>query len=427
MTSQDSHAKLNIYSNLELHLDYYETSVYKNQYKTTFQNGGYIECSLSYPKATVEPNLTIFDNGNKYDYQTNELFLFSTKNKTTIEEIIPEEEEPLIQAILHDTRFASQFHKYISIKNNAAGILVIKHVPITNGQNPLYVIFVLQKREQTSPGSINKINNIDEMVSHSVQTSDSTPFASYQPPLTFSLNSIIYSSPFINNKKNKTEHFTIDDFVVNKSKNVYLMINYLCDINVSSLERTIKEGLAILGKNRKGETGMAIDASFGGIIDERGEIIPDASGTIPGIIDSYAIGNSENKIICDYITPDEDKTEFYKRNYSSNKINIAGYVSIIIIIFICLFLFCFFKRDVLSGILQKIKDFFVIYYVEAEYTIIFIGTVLLVILGILNILSWYVVIALLGFGGLFATSWSIDYANNWKKKHQLLKQKDIQR
>jgi len=324
MSSQDLRANLDIYSNMELHFDYYETTIHKNQYKTTFENGGYIECSLSYPKATIEPNLTVFDNGNKQDYQTDELFLFSTEKKTTTEEIIPEDEKTLLQAITQDTRFNKQFHKYLSPENNTAGILVIKHVPITNGQNPLYVIFILQKREQKSTSSINSINNIDEMVSHSSQSSDFHPFSYYLPPLAFSLNSIIYSSPFTNNKQNKTEHFTINDFLVNKSKNVYLMKNHLCEINLPFNKKNIKEGLSILGRNVKGDTGMTIDVSLDALNKDQGqEYVTGGITKKPTeniILSSYPIENNNNKLVCDYITPDEDKTEFYKRNFTDKSI-----------------------------------------------------------------------------------------------------------
>ena len=334
MTSPELHVNSIIYPNVELYLDYYETSIYKNQYKTTFENGGYIECSLLYPKAIIEPNVSIFDNGNKHDYQTDKLFLFSTENKTNIEDIITEDEEQLLQSISHDKHFNKQLQKYLSFENNTAGILVIKHTPITNGQNPLYILFIIKKREHIITNSINETNHINDMIVYSHQSNDFNIFSSYSTPLAFSLNSIIYSSHFTNNKQNKTEPFTINEFIVNKSKNVYLMKNDLCEMDLSSFKKTMKEGLTVFGKDRKSMIGMTIDASSNDIIDDPGEI----SGTRK----SYAIGNDENKIVCDYITPDADKTEFYNQIVSP-KFNVMFYTYFIV--YICTWcysiFFCF--------------------------------------------------------------------------------------
>ena len=109
------------------------------------------------------------------------------------------------------------------------------------------------------------------------------------------------------------------------------MKNYLCEVNLPFLEKTINEGMTIFGKNSKGDTGMTSDVSLNSINEDKGResVYPNKDLLTHNILDSYEIGNSENKLVCDYITPDENKTEFYKRNFiNKTDVMFALFISI---------------------------------------------------------------------------------------------------
>lgn len=86
-------------------LDYYHTTLYPSEYEKTVENGGYIK--MPYIHSSKGPNLVY--NGRKYT--TSQL--------------------------------------YITKVSDNEGELVIKHVPTTNGENPVYLIIPLKTRPTT--------------------------------------------------------------------------------------------------------------------------------------------------------------------------------------------------------------------------------------------------------------------------------------
>lgn len=102
-------------------LDYYATTLYPSEYEKTLKNGGYVKIPYLHAKGDSQPNFV--HNGRKYKTQT----MYILKAKT-----------------------------------GATGELVIKHVPITNGDVPVYLVIPLKTQpsvyEETAVDKI--INNV---------------------------------------------------------------------------------------------------------------------------------------------------------------------------------------------------------------------------------------------------------------------------
>lgn len=87
-------------------LDYYPTTLFPSEYEKTLKNGGYVKMPFLHAKGDSQPNFV--HNGRKYKTET--LYIL----KSTIP------------------------------KSGANGELVIKHVPITNGDVPIYLVIPLK-------------------------------------------------------------------------------------------------------------------------------------------------------------------------------------------------------------------------------------------------------------------------------------------
>lgn len=89
---------------MEVVFDYYDTTLYPSEYQKTVENGGYVRMPYSHSKGDSQPNLVY--QGRKY--KTSELMI--------VKSTVPE----------HD------------------GELVITHIPITNGDAPVYLVIPLK-------------------------------------------------------------------------------------------------------------------------------------------------------------------------------------------------------------------------------------------------------------------------------------------
>ena len=104
-------------------LDYYHIKIYPSEYEKTANNGGYIKMPYLHSKGDSQPNLVY--GGRKY--KTQQLFIAKSTS--------PDYE----------------------------GELVIKHVPITNGDDSVYLVIPLKTRPTTyEETAIDKIiNNVN--------------------------------------------------------------------------------------------------------------------------------------------------------------------------------------------------------------------------------------------------------------------------
>uniref|UniRef100_A0A6C0ETJ1 Uncharacterized protein n=1 Tax=viral metagenome TaxID=1070528 RepID=A0A6C0ETJ1_9ZZZZ len=115
--------------------DYYDCSIYFNQYASTRNNGGYIKIPFFTPKNIVKPN-GLYISG-----------------------------EPIIKFMSSDLYIYKKTHNIAGI--NYDGELIIKNKQITNGDRKLYVCFPLKtdNRNSNQPNEIDKIIDQSEKVS----------------------------------------------------------------------------------------------------------------------------------------------------------------------------------------------------------------------------------------------------------------------
>ena len=112
--------------------DYYDCSIYFNQYASTRNNGGYIKIPFFTPKNIVKPN-GLYISG-----------------------------EPIIKFMSSDLYIYKKTHNIAGI--NYHGELIIKNKQITNGDRKLYVCFPLKTDIGTKPNEIDKIIDQSEKV-----------------------------------------------------------------------------------------------------------------------------------------------------------------------------------------------------------------------------------------------------------------------
>ena len=109
--------------NKQIIYDYYETSVYVNQYEKNLQKDGYIKLPFTSYKSETHPNLII----NNQKYKTTNLYVLANSHNTAYD-----------------------------------GELILEHMPITNGNEKIYVCIPLK----TQPGNSEQ-TTIDKIISGS--------------------------------------------------------------------------------------------------------------------------------------------------------------------------------------------------------------------------------------------------------------------
>jgi len=112
--------------------DYYDCSIYFNQYASTRNNGGYIKIPFFTPKNIVKPN-GLYISG-----------------------------EPIIKFMSSDLYIYKKTHNIAGI--NYDGELIIKNKQITNGDRKLYVCFPLKTDIGIKPNEIDEIIDQSEKV-----------------------------------------------------------------------------------------------------------------------------------------------------------------------------------------------------------------------------------------------------------------------
>jgi hypothetical protein len=112
--------------------DYYDCSIYFNQYASTRNNGGYIKIPFFTPKNIVKPN-GLYVSG-----------------------------EPIMKFMASDLYICKRTHNITGI--NYDGELIIKNKQITNGDRKLYVCFPLKTDIGIKPNEIDKIIDQSEKV-----------------------------------------------------------------------------------------------------------------------------------------------------------------------------------------------------------------------------------------------------------------------
>ena len=114
--------------NKQLIYDYYETPVYVNQYEKNLQKDGYIKLPFTSYKSETHPNLVI----NNQKYKTTNLYILANSHNTAYD-----------------------------------GELILEHMPITNGNEKVYVCIPLK----TQPGNSEQ-TAIDKIISGTFRADD---------------------------------------------------------------------------------------------------------------------------------------------------------------------------------------------------------------------------------------------------------------
>jgi hypothetical protein len=122
---------MNIDSSQKVIYNYYDTTIYLNQFEKIPEKGGYIKLPFTNSKSILQPNLIHSPSQNKY-YVEN-LYIFRKSNSSSINDI------------------------------DYDGELVIEHSPITNGLNKVYTRIPL--KTQTN---IDEMNDLDKIINESL-------------------------------------------------------------------------------------------------------------------------------------------------------------------------------------------------------------------------------------------------------------------
>jgi hypothetical protein len=135
----------------KLEYDYYDTTIYSNQYNKTLAKGGYVQLPFVNSKSVLTPNLTY---GNK-KYKISEIYVLKKSH------------------IIADV--------------NYDGELIIVHHPTTNGEQPIYSCILLK-----TVYGIQEENDIDRLIKQS-----------YQSSLVINLNNVlVHNTSFLTNSDN---------------------------------------------------------------------------------------------------------------------------------------------------------------------------------------------------------------------------------
>ena len=288
---------MNFYSNNQIVYNYYDTTVYKNQYQSTFQNGGYLQSSFIHPKGISHPPLSILQNGKKIEYQTEKISLFSTNNCQIIEDVIPKKESGLLDSILSDSSFAKHLEKYGLNRKEIHSWLVIQHVPITNSVTNLYVILLLQTNSTSTRVGVLP-DSLDQWILQS-ENNEST--------LTWTSQFMNYGSVSIN----------INDYLTEYSNHIAEKQYHLCENeNVIFIKKPVLCSFVPLLPNQPNK-----------IIEGLNNYNIVGSNTNPSNnitlsedqIKLYSLNKSDYKMVCDDYTPDSTNFYYYanKKGFSS--------------------------------------------------------------------------------------------------------------
>jgi len=283
---------MNFYSNNQILYNYYNTTVYKNQYQSTFQNGGYIQSTFIHPKGISHPPLSIIQNGKKTDYQTDKISLFSTNNCQTIQDVIPKKETGLLDSI--DASFAKYLEKYGLNRQEIHSWLVIQHLPITNTTSNLYVILLLQTNSASGIAGVLP-DSLDQWILQSQNMeSNRTWMSHFMNSGSVSININDYLAGYSN-------EMTETQYHICENNNVVLIKKPILSSFIPNQPNQVMEGLNnynIVGSKTINNTQSSITLTESDIVE-------------------YPLNKGNNggyKMVCDDYTP--DTTNFY---YHENK------------------------------------------------------------------------------------------------------------
>jgi hypothetical protein len=193
----------------KLEYDYYDTTIYSNQYNKTLVNGGYVQLPFVNSKSVLNPNLTY---ANK-KYKISEIYVLKKTH------------------VIEDA--------------NYDGELIIVHTPTTNGAQPIYSCILLK----TIYG-IQEENDIDRLIKQS-----------YQSSLVINLNNVLsHNTSFLTNPDNSVFIFKSPVLVTTRFDNFSdtpnKLFNYTNDFREHKMVESfgnIQEGFqeGARGRNRR--------------------------------------------------------------------------------------------------------------------------------------------------------------------------------
>jgi len=318
---------MNFYSNNQIVYDYYNTNVYKNQYQSTFQNGGYLQSPFIHPKGISHPPLSIIQNGKKIEYQTEKISLFSTYKCQSIEDVIPKKESGLLDSILSDASFMKYLEKYGLKRKEIHSWLVIQHEPITNSVSNLYVVFLLETKSN-SDDSVILPDSLDQWIIQSENSESNMMWmTNFMNSASVSININDYLTGYSNHIGEKQYHMCENENVVFIKKPV------LCSF-IPIQQNKIMEGL-----NNYNIVGYSNNKALNDI------------SLNPQNISEYNLKNGRNIIECDDYTPDSTNFYYNAKINKSRSVFLSAFFWIFII-FVCfqiLKLFLFDKNNLINN------------------------------------------------------------------------------
>jgi len=137
-----------------IYYNYGKTTLYKNQYEKTLANGGYIK--MPYPSQSNHPNIS--SNVLKTGYVASQLFI------------------------------GRKIHKINDVSFD--GELIIKHIPLTNNEHPLYTCFLLKTDAQLkTPTAIDSIidgkNDTDLQLNYLIESTTAIHYSTNEHVIIF--------------------------------------------------------------------------------------------------------------------------------------------------------------------------------------------------------------------------------------------------
>ena len=363
---------MNFYSNNQILYDYYNTNVYKNQYQSTFQNGGYLQSSFIHPKGISHPQISMIQNGKKVEYQTEKISLFSTNNCKSIEDVIPEKESGLLDSILSDNSFSKYLEKYGLKRKEIHSWLVIQHVPITNSDSNLYVIFLLQTNSTVDNAEILP-DSLDQWILQSEDNKSNLKWMTNFMNSTFiTININDYLSDYSNQiPENK--------YRICENENVVFIKEPISCSFIPIQTNKIMEGLNnhynILGFPNKNNTED---------VDE-----------LPGASVEYPLNNGGYIMECDDHTPDTTNFYYYANNNSFSSIFLMTFfwIFILFVVIQVLFVVFFYNYGDMKFSFDFLKQIFSYDFLKQFFSFQFFKDNLIYII-LLLVSSFFVIIFL---------------------------------
>lgn len=290
-----------------LHYDYYETTIYKNQYQFTFDNGGFLKIPYVNNKSVTHPNLTFSGTNSSKILQSKMIYVFSIENCKTFEDLFIVDESTgntntdnmkLHSIVTQDDAFAKEFEYHIfARKENIVGVLVIEHTAITNGGGePFYLFFLLRKSAYNSTPETSFYDNIKnsmyEQIEKSVKTHLSVEYndeeiENFLDNHDFKGNGIDniihqqYESSFnisLNHEIDRSNTIPIKDYVINKNKTAILIKNPVLKVYMDIPARSLENEREL--ENPKKESLTSIQEGFKMKCSDKSSIIKSPSNTV---------------------------------------------------------------------------------------------------------------------------------------------------